>query len=226
MTTLSLHPPTQNFNLTGWLHTDILEDEYGPIRVQLLHHDQDFRAVHLVDRKGISRTFAITFFPPQSVSASITEVNQKIKSGHPMGKAFRDSGYEVRKNVLKVLTIRKPDWLTTAFCDRTPFAKTRISEFLARRAYSPIEFYGTVIEIYPDVFRPSQISNADQLQEAPAVKNLLRYGFLLEEVWNGLANTQPFLHQENKYMQALQESQRDVLHLSQKIHQILSQNWG
>jgi hypothetical protein len=226
MTLQSLISPTKSFNLAGCLHTDILESEYGPIRVRLLHHDQDFRVVHLIDQQGVSRTFAITFFPPQGHSPSIAEVNRKIKNGNPLGKAFRDGGYEVRKNVLKVLIMKKPEWLTTAFRDQTPFAKARISEFLARKASGQIEFYGTVLEIYPNAFRTSEISSFDQLQEAPTVKNLLKHGFQIDQIWNCLLNTQPHLREQISYVKALQESQENILDLSQKIHQVLSQNWG
>jgi hypothetical protein len=226
MTLQSLISPTRSFNLAAWLHTDILENEYGPIRVRLLHHDQDFRVVHLIDQQGISRTFAITFFPAQGHSSSIAEVNRKIKNGNSLGKAFRDGGYEVRKNVLKVLIIKKPEWLTTAFRDQTPFAKARISEFLARKASGQIEFYGTVFEIYPNTFRPSEISSFDRLQEAPMVKNLLKHGFQINQIWNCLVNTQRYPCQEIRYVKALEESQKDILKLNQKIYQVLSRNWG
>jgi hypothetical protein len=226
MTLQSLISSTKSFNLAGWLHTDILESEYGPVRVRLLHHDQDFRVVHLIDQQGISRTFAITFFPPQGHSPSIAEVNRKIKNGNPLGKAFRDGGYEVRKNVLKVLIIKKPEWLTTAFCNQTPFAKARISEFLARQAPNSVEFYGTVFEIYPNAFRLPEISSFDRLQEAPMVKNLLKHGFQIEQIWNCLANTQRYPCQEIRYVKALEESQENIFDLSQKIYQVLSRNWG
>jgi hypothetical protein len=222
----SLSSPPTHFNLTGSLHTDVLEDKYGPIRVQLLHHDQDFRVVHLMDRESISRTFAITLFPAQEHSSSLAAISQKIKNGNPLGKSFRDSGYEVRKNVLKALIIQKPDWLNTSFCDPTPFAKARISEFLARKSSDSVEFYGTVLEIYPSMFRSAEISMIDKFQESPTVNNLLKHGFQVDQVWNGLANTHLHYRGEFRYIQALRESQQDMSNFSQRIDQVLSRNWS
>jgi hypothetical protein len=217
---------TRHFNLTKWLHTDVLEDEYGPIRICLLHHDQQFRVVHLVDREDISRTFAITVFPTEGHSSSIAEVNRKIKNGEPLGRAFRDSGYEVRKNVLKVLIIKQPEWLTAAFRDQKTYAKARISEFLARKVSEQVEFYGTILEVYPSSFRPSAISTIDKLQEASTVKALLRHGFQLNEIWTCLANAQLRHRQDARYIKALRESQQDILNFTQKAHKVLSRNWS
>ena len=51
----------QHFPLVERLHTDILEEKYGPISTKLIRHDNKIREAHLVDFKGISRTYAITF---------------------------------------------------------------------------------------------------------------------------------------------------------------------
>jgi hypothetical protein len=217
---------TGHFNLTKWLHTDVLENEYGPIRIRLLHQDQEFRVVHLVDGEDISRTFAITVFPAEGHSSSIAEVNRKIKNGESLGRAFRDSGYDVRKNVLKVLIIKQPEWLTAAFRDQKIYAKARISEFLARKVSEPIEFYGTVLEVYPSSFRPSIISATDKLQEASTVKALLKNGYRLNEIWDCLANAQLCHRQDTRYIKALRESQQDILNFTQKAHEVFSRNWS
>lgn len=52
----------EHFNLVDKLHTDVLEDKYGPITARIIKHTSKIREAHLIDKKNISRTFAITFF--------------------------------------------------------------------------------------------------------------------------------------------------------------------
>ena len=45
----------EHFPLVDRLHTDVLEEKYGPISSKILIHNDKIRKAHLVDKKGISR---------------------------------------------------------------------------------------------------------------------------------------------------------------------------
>ena len=123
----------EHFQLIEKLHTDILEDKYGLISAKVLRHDNKIREAHLIDKKGISRTFALTFFSKEMPNKEIKKINEEIKNGEAIGKAFREHQYSIRKNVLDVYIIELPSWLKHAFKTSSNFAKARISEFYAKK---------------------------------------------------------------------------------------------
>jgi hypothetical protein len=175
---------TVHFPLKRMLHTDILERKYGPISSRVLRHDRKVRASHLVDVDGISRTFALTFFPGTKRKTIIKRIDAEIRSGKPIGKTFREHGFEIRKNVISVFIIRLPDWLRKAFDRKEHFAKARISEFLAKKTGAKPLVYGTVLEVYSPDFRPPSINDVDMAQVNAPIEVLERFGFSIENVWD------------------------------------------
>jgi len=97
----------EHFPLVDRLHTDVLEEKYGKINSKILVHNERLRLAHLVDSKGISRTFAITLLLDDWTD-DIKKINSEIKKGEPIGKAFRKHEYAIRKNVLEVYKIKIP----------------------------------------------------------------------------------------------------------------------
>lgn len=170
----------QHFPLVERLHTDILEEKYGHITSKVLRHDT-IREAHLVDSKGISRTYAITFLN-KSYNREIIKINKKIKNGNPIGKAFREYDYAIRKNVLDVFKIKIPIWLKKSFQVNDNYAKARLSEFYAkRRDHEPV-IYGIVVEIYSPDFRKPKINSVDKSQISSVTECLEKYGFTKDEI--------------------------------------------
>ncbi len=181
-------PPVEHFPTAERLHTDVLEDKYGPISAKVVRHDNQIREVHLVDHEGISRTYAITFFPNSRFPEEVQNINEEIKSGTPIGKAFRNHGYEIRKNVIDVLTVDIPTRLKEEFHTEETTAKARLSEFYAKKGNEPALIYGTVAEIYSPDFREPVINSTDIGQIHPATESLNKLGITKDEIWEKLGN--------------------------------------
>ena len=68
----------QHFPLTEKLHTDVLEEKYGKIHAKVLKHNSNIRESLLVDSKGITRTYALTFFNGWE-NKEVEGINEEIK---------------------------------------------------------------------------------------------------------------------------------------------------
>lgn len=167
------------------MHSDVLCGRYGPISAHVLRHDSKVRAAHLVDVKGVSRTFAITLFEDR-MPVGLREINSQISGGTLIGEAFRNAGYEIRKNVVQVSIVDLPAWLCRDFHLKAGKrqAKARLSEFYARKRGTTPAVYGTVVEIYHPDFRPPKITVVDVAQVNAPTQALGRVGFSKEEIWN------------------------------------------
>lgn len=184
-------PEVEHFPLAERLHTDVLEAKYGPIHAEVVRHDDEVREAHLVDEAGISRTYALTFFPEQPANEDIQTIDLEIRAGGSIGKVFREHGYAIRKNVIDVFTLPLPQWLTERFAVTKPFAKARLSEFYARKeaedgeASEPV-VYGTVVEVYTPDFRPAFVNDTDRAQISASTEALARIGISRSEIWERL----------------------------------------
>lgn len=138
----------EHFPTVDRLHTDVLEDKYGKIQAKVLRHDDLIRESHLIDSSGASRTYALTFFMADSHSAEIQPIDLAIRAGGSIGATFRRYGYAIRKNVLDVFILEVPDWLARDFHHEGLHAKSRISEFYAKKQGTPPVLYGDVLEVY------------------------------------------------------------------------------
>lgn len=149
------------------LTTDDLEEKYGPISARVLKHDNMVRVCHLVDRLGISRTFAVTFLDSEGRSAELSIIDQEIKLGNPIGKTFRKHQYSIYKNVIEVFVIELPEWLKIAFQDKRSYAEVQISEILIHRENASIGVYGIIAEIYCPDFKPTESIEVEHIQKMP-----------------------------------------------------------
>lgn len=211
-----------HFQIRDRLHTDILEERYGPIAARVLRHDNSVRAAHLVDAKGISRTFAVTFFPPQGHKGETAHIDAEIRRGEPIGKAFRKHDFAIRKNVTAVLVVPIPKWLQEAFRLREPKAKVRFSEFFARRGNEKPIVYGQVAEIYSPDFRPASVNAVDRSQVNPPTRTLEAAGFSKEEIWRRLGAYNEWGDVKEDYLKAKKASRRESEKLLKKITDFLN----
>ncbi len=210
----------EHFNIKDRLHTDVLEDTYGPITINVLRHTATIREAHLIDRKGISRTYAITFFP-KKLAKEIAGINDEIKKGESIGKAFRKEGYLIRKNVIDVFIVQIPSWLQKAFKTKETYAKTRLSEFYACQKNKTPTIYGTVAEIYSPDFREASINNTDIKQMNPSTKECERVGITKKEIGNSIAKHTSHINKNKRYPQAKKASLDYTYQLKKKIRSYL-----
>ena len=109
----------KKYSLSGTLHTDVLEEIYGDTTVHVMQDDDTIREVLLLDELQIARTYAITFKNDTwRNNKEIREINETIKKGKAIGKAFTAAGYNIQKNVLDVFLVMIPSWLQFAFDTR------------------------------------------------------------------------------------------------------------
>ena len=166
----------QHFPLTEKLHTDVLEERYGAIHTKLIKHNSKIRESLLIDSTGIARTYALTFLS-KSKGAEIKRINSNIKKGVAIGKAFREKGYSIRKNVLDVFVITLPEWLKKEFRTNENSAKARLAEFYAKKQGTDPVIYGVVTEVYTPDFRKAAINAVDKLQIGAVTECLEKEGF-------------------------------------------------
>lgn len=216
-------PSFEHFPTEKKLHADILEEKYGPIHAEVLRHDDSIRESHLKDEKGVSRTYALTFFPDK-LAEDITPIDQEIRSGGLIGKTFRDHGYEIRKNVLDVFVLRLPKWLKRDFATDDKSAKARVTEFYAKKEGLPPVIYGMVLEVYSPDFKEAEINEVDKDQINPTTRVFQQLGVDMEKVWNRLpqaSQKNEWVDLGDKYEQAKKSSEEEVKNIRSKIDRYL-----
>ncbi len=212
----------EHFPLVGRLHTDVLSEKYGQISAKIIRHDDFIRESHLVDTQGISRTYALTFFPKEKSDSQMNSIDAEIRSGKPIGSAFREHGYSIRKNVIDVYTLNIPEWLKRGFNTEESFAKARLSEFYAKEKDANPKIYGTVLEVYSPDFRGPVVNNADIQQINPTTEVLENSGFSKEDVWRRIGNDNDWSDVQSKVLEAKKDSLSKLFDLKRKIHQYLT----
>ena len=206
----------QHFPLTEKLHTDILEERYGQIHAKVLKHNSKIRESLLVDSKDIARTYALTFLEDWN-NQEIMGINDEIKRGEAIGKAFRKKGYTIRKNVLDVFIIKLPSWLKKAFHTKDSSAKARLSEFYAKKQGQIPIIYGIVTEVYTPDFRKPIINEVDKLQIGAITKCLENNGISKSEIYRRIGDDNNYEDCQNKYNKVKENSKIIISKLRDKI---------
>lgn len=184
-----LPTPPKSFPTTGELNTDVIESEMKvKLHAHKLLHNSEMREAHLEDESGVSWTYALTFFTEKPENSEIEQIDQEIQNGGLIGQVFRAHDYEIRKNVIGVRDVVLPPYLRKAFSAEEDRAKTRLSEFYAKKeGESPI-IYGTVVEIYNPKFRKADVYDQDRDQVNPTTEALEEVGVSRDEIWNRLGS--------------------------------------
>lgn len=199
----------EHFNLTKKLHTDVLEEKYGPIHSEVLEHSMFLREAFLCDKDGTGRTYALSFFEQDVFDPDIRKIDDAIKNGGLIGKTFREHGFEVRKNVTSVFVLEMPEWMKQKFGSEENAAKARLSEFYAKKNEGEPLVYATVMEVYSPDFRPAEINSIDEEQIHPSTAILEHAGLSRQEIWNGLEQAHGFdSGNDPRYKSAVDFSQR------------------
>jgi hypothetical protein len=208
----------QHFPLTEKLHTDILEEKYGEIHAKVIKHNSKIRESLLVDKKNIARTYAITFFD-KFANKEVEKINEEIRKGKAIGKAFRENGYTIRKNVLEVFTIKIPAWLEKEFNTKEEYAKARLAEFYAKKQGNGPIIYGIVTEVYTPDFRKPVINEVDKLQIGAITECLEAEGFSKEEIYRRIGDENSYEDVQDRYNKAKEKSRKIIVQLKTKIEE-------
>lgn len=226
----------EHFPVKEKLHTDILEQKYGPIRAVVLRHDnvhelkkgsERIREALLVDESGILRTYALTFLTYDKSNSEISLIDDEIRNGGLIGQTFRNHGYTVKKNVIDVFIIDVPQWMQDDFRSDQEKAKARVTEFYAKKENSTPVIYGNVLEVYSPDFKDPQegINQIDRAQINPLTSTLQSTGVPIDEIWDRLdkaAEDNEWEDFQESYKQAEIFSQPAVSLLHDKISKYLN----
>lgn len=210
----------EHFPTEKKLHTDMLESKYGPIHSEILKHNELLREAHLKDKKNISRTYALTFFSFDKNNNEIKEIDNQIKDGGMIGATFRKYGYTVRKNVIDVFIFNIPNWLKHDFQVKDNVAKTRLSEFYAKKDNGAPFIYGTVFEVYSPDFREPSINEIDIAQINPVTKKFENESVSIEKIWTKLgqaAEINEWSDIQEKFNKAMVESKPFIKKFHKRI---------
>lgn len=225
----------EHFPVKEKLHTDILEQKYGPIHAVVLRHDnvretkrgaERIREARLVDEKDVLRTYALTFLTYDKGNKELADIDDEIRQGGLIGKTFREHGYTVKKNVIDVFIMPIPSWMRNDFKVDEEEAKARLTEFYAKKEEATPVIYGTVLEIYsPDFKDPKDgVNDVDIAQVNPLTGALQGVGVPTDEIWGRLdraAETNEWDDLKDRYEQAQNLSQPVVQSLHEKISKYL-----
>jgi len=217
------------------LHTDILEQKYGPIHAVVLRHDnvkemkrgaERIREARLVDEKDILRTYALTFLIYDKRNEEIANIDDEIRQGGLIGQTFRRHGYTINKNVIDVFIMPIPSWMKNDFQTEADEAEARLTEFYTKKEGVVPVIYGIVLEIdSPDFKDPANgINNVDVTQVNPLTGALQGVGVPADEIWERLdraAETNEWDDLKARYEQAQKLSQPVVESLHEKIKKYL-----
>jgi hypothetical protein len=189
------------YNLKG-LHTDKLEEKYGPIHGEVLKHNDEIREAYMLDEDNICRTYALTFLTFDRSNQKIMKIDQELKNQGLIGKVFRKYGYEVRKNVIEIFIGDLNEKVQKKMQTEETKAKVRFSEFYAKKEGEDPIIYGVVSEVYPPDFIPAIITEEDKSQDNPITEAMEKAGITKKEIWDRIGNNNDFSDIREKYEQA------------------------
>lgn len=233
-------PKQEHFPVKDKLHTDVLEQKYGPIHAEVLRHDnvreikkgaERIREVRLVDEDNILRTYALTFLTYDKSNAEIANIDDEIRGGGLIGQTFRKYGYTIKKNVIDVFIMPITSKMSEDFKVVAAEAKARLTEFYAKKTDTTPTIYGIVLEVYSPNFKdPADgINEVDMSQVNPLTGALQSVGVPIDEIWERLdraAENNEWDDLKERYEQARKLSQPVVQSLHEKIAQYMEINQG
>ena len=221
----------ENFPTIAKLHSDVLEDRFGPIHSVVLRHDDTraerddefaIRWADLCDADGVSRTHALTYLTYAPDDDDLYTIDREIHDGGMIGKTFRRYGFEVRKNVIDVFVVDLTEDLQRRLATDAGAAKGRFAEFYAKREGSEPRIYGHVLEIYHPEFRPAAVNDVDRAQINPTTEILAQHSITKDDIWDHLdraSETDEWADRAVDYEAAVQAGSPETLVWRRRIEQ-------
>lgn len=130
------------------LHTSTLEKLYGPIACEIIRQDDKLRIVHLMDKKGISRTVGVVRFY-NTDHKPIEAVHKCILEGGLLGKTLQKFKIDYRKDIIGALPVRLPDWIQKDFLIKEEHSIAMISHIKLEVSSGEQLLYTKIIEVLP-----------------------------------------------------------------------------
>jgi hypothetical protein len=96
------------------LHTDYLEELFGPISLHILKQNESIRIVELKDKDKLCRTFAIVRFLNIN-GEKLKAAHEKIVKGELLGKTLCDFKIDFDREFIGSVQVKLPDWLKDHF---------------------------------------------------------------------------------------------------------------
>ncbi len=228
--------PDEHFPITNRLHTDVLQDKYGPIVADVLRHDnvkamkkgsERIREARLVDKDNILRTYALTFLTYDKNNKEIVDIDEEIRLWWLIWVTFRKHWYTIKKNVLDVFIMDIPNWMKEDFKVEWNKAKARLTEFYAKSPSTNPVIYWIVLEVYsPDFKNPENgINQIDINQINPSTGTLQDSWIPIDEIRERLdraSESNEWDDLKERYEQAQKLSKKVVKSLHEKINKYIN----
>jgi hypothetical protein len=133
------------------LHTEKVEASYGPVTFEILEQSSERRVVNILDKEGICRTHAVTWFPEKKIDDPIAEVRRRVAAGEGVGRVVKSMGLSIEKEMIITGRIESPEWVAIVLDGKE--AAINIYDFWVVNEGGR-ELFGTILEIYPrEVYR-------------------------------------------------------------------------
>ena len=146
------------------LSSDVLEKQFGPTTIVILHQDSAVRAIQTVAEKtGQVLECSLVRFLPEGIAA-FPEVHQAVRSGQSMGKAFRAANIEFHRETEFACRAAVPPALRRRFesQDDAMVVSVRILVGSQKIPYAQITETYTPLAVWPNQFgRPTRQALAD-----------------------------------------------------------------
>jgi len=221
----------EHFPITNKLHTDVLQDKYGPIVADVLRHDnvtetkkgsERIREARLVDKDNVLRTYALTFLTYDKNNKEIVSIDEEIRLWWLIWVTFRKHWYTIKKNVIDVFIMDIPERMRKDFYTEWDKAKARLTEFYAKSPTTNPVIYWIVLEVYsPDFKNPEDgINQIDINQINPSTGTLQDSGIPIDEIRERLdraSESNEWNDLKERYEQSQKLSKKVVESLHKKI---------
>lgn len=96
------------------LHTELLENLFGPISLTIAKQENELRIVHLYDPNKISRTLGVVRFKNYNAPI-IKETHSRILQGELLGKTLMEAKIPCVKSYVGTVSLQLPDWVKEDF---------------------------------------------------------------------------------------------------------------
>ncbi len=131
------------------LHTALLEELFGPIRLRILRQEDPLRMVHLLDKDQVSRTMGIVHFR-NTDHPLIKAAHACILGGALLGKTLLDREIPYSKDTLFQIKVCLPAWVSQDFKSDRDITVANYSRITVEDHSNGTHFlYADLFEIIP-----------------------------------------------------------------------------
>jgi len=135
--------------MNNLLSSDILEAQFGPTEIAVLHQDETSRIIctKVIDGGQILEISRVTF-DPAGIKA-YAEIHRQVVAGMSMGKAFRQAGVDFRRQVHRTSQSELPPALRRWFGSTKKATTVEVSITVGPQALP----YARILEVYSPAVR-------------------------------------------------------------------------